>query len=663
MKRDPLFVLLAALAGITSLALGVSGEASLLALLVPAAALRAVLWPITKPPTRYYTWFFNAIAAMALLIVPPSIMGYRILPLAGAVLLTVPIHLYSLLQLPTRKTLLYLQLISFFQLVALAAATTRVLFGPLLVVHLAILPMTLTLRALESAQDEPRRPARWDAGFMRAALFASTVMIVGGVVGFMALPRYEAGMFAQFSQPSQRLSGFSETVTFGDITRIQTSSRIVMRVKLSGDVPHDVRYRGIALDRFTGREWTVTAPRESQTLISESIDLAPSVPRSKRFVQEFSLERLSPTALFAAPRAVRVLPKDFPGVKLDPWGNISRTFGTPRRLSYEVVSEQGKDDSALPPELRDASLQLPELDDRVRALAREAAGEGSDAERARAIERWLPEHCAYTLDVNDVGVEDPIATFLLDRRRGHCEYFASAMVVLLRIEGIPARLVDGFQAGERSRFFGHQIVRQRDAHSWVEAWIAGRGWTTFDPTPGDDASASVAGGARSLWSDIETLWDDNVIGFNFTFQIGYVEMLREAIAGVSTFFSGSGGMLGLSIAIAVIASLMFTLRRQHARARSVAGAPPWYVAALRLMARRTQPRRPAQTPAEYARAFATSWPGAPGEAALELTRLYHEARMGGRDVDEARARELLGILRVMTSRRRVSGRRPSTASS
>jgi len=79
-------------------------------------------------------------------------------------------------------------------------------------------------------------------------------------------------------------------------------------------------------------------------------------------------------------------------------------------------------------------------------------------------------------------VADPLAYFLFTRKQGHCEYFASAMTVMLRTAGIPARLATGFQSGVYNPITDFWLVRASDAHAWVEAWIPGRGWTTFDPT-------------------------------------------------------------------------------------------------------------------------------------------------------------------------------------
>src|ERR1044071_8539312 len=102
-------------------------------------------------------------------------------------------------------------------------------------------------------------------------------------------------------------------------------------------------------------------------------------------------------------------------------------------------------------------------------------GEMSSAGRARAIERRLRTEFGYTLELPKQEVRDPITYFLFTRKKGHCEYFASAMTIMLRTQGIPSRLVTGFQSGTFNPFTELFVIRASDAHSWVEAWLPRRG--------------------------------------------------------------------------------------------------------------------------------------------------------------------------------------------
>ncbi len=202
---------------------------------------------------------------------------------------------------------------------------------------------------------------------------------------------------------------------------------------------------------------------------------------------------------------------------------------TDKRVLYTISSRPndspGEDlaqDAAVPPRTRgERYLQLPPLAPEIGALAHAIAPAGrSDAERALAIERYLQRNGRYTdtpppLDER----RSPIEQFLLDRQEGHCEYFASAMVVLLRDVGIPARLVNGFAGGHANRLGGFVEVAQSDAHAWVEVHYARAGWVSYDPTPADLrlAGSDALRGASSLAdlaSALELWWFRNVVDFD-----------------------------------------------------------------------------------------------------------------------------------------------------
>ena len=154
-----------------------------------------------------------------------------------------------------------------------------------------------------------------------------------------------------------------------------------------------------------------------------------------------------------------------------------------------------------PADLRKASTEYPTrsatsicscrtLDPRIKPLADQITSQHRESIRQSCqLERYLNTHYAYTLDLTGPRASDPLANFLFVRRSGHCEYFASAMTVMLRAEGIPARYVTGFLPGEYNDVGGDYIIRQSDAHAWVEVYFPGYGWITFDPTPPGDAKS------------------------------------------------------------------------------------------------------------------------------------------------------------------------------
>ncbi len=275
-------------------------------------------------------------------------------------------------------------------------------------------------------------------------------------------------------------------------------------------------------------------------------------------------------------------------------------------------------------------LQLPDVDSRVAALRRQVTrGLTAPEDRARALESWLIREFAYSLDVNDAAVGDPLVHLLVDRQPGHCEYFATALAVLLRLEGIPSRIVTGFNGGEFSDLTGQAIVRQSDAHSWVEAWMPARGWITLDPTPPDPASVNP-GLLASLWSlfdEAEIAWDTYIVGLDMQDQqsaleevrdgfdlavSGAVIRLRSAIATLRELagiaegrLPASDGALGILLLVVASASVPIAgafIARRVRRARSpLHPATALFRSFERRVTREGAPREAWMSPAEFAR--------------------------------------------------------------
>src|SRR5262249_25950658 len=218
-----------------------------------------------------------------------------------------------------------------------------------------------------------------------------------------------------------------------------------------------------------------------------------------------------------------------------------------------------------PPEAA-ASLEVPaQVDPRVRDLSQRLAADKDPLDAAAAVERWLSRSLTYTRELPGEQ-RDPIAHFLFESRRGHCELFSSAMVVLLRLSGIPARNVTGYYGGVRSSA-GYFAVRAGDAHSWVEVYVPGAGFVPFDPTP----PSGRGGLGRGLWSSLVLAWDGLAQRWR-AFVVDYallsqqrtvsqvVQALREAgrrlsaaRPGAPEFRSAIGGVALLGGLIALVA--------------------------------------------------------------------------------------------------------------
>jgi hypothetical protein len=319
-------------------------------------------------------------------------------------------------------------------------------------------------------------------------------------------------------------------------------------------------------------------------------------------------------------------------------------------------------------------LQLTPLDPRIPELARSmTAGAKTDVERARALERGLRSGYTYRLETPDRAPADPLAYFLFTSRTGYCEYFASAMTVMLRTRGVPARLATGFQSGMYNSLTELWVVRASDAHSWVEAWIPGHGWTTFDPTPPDanpgafDLVAQVG-----LYLDAaETFWQDWVVSYDIGRQGTLADRLEQGArrAGIRWYDAiGAAedawrkyrpavpvrGLAEMALAIFLAAGLWLLAaplaRRLRIRSRvkrvrrgqaSVADATLLYERMLEALKRRGYQKPAWFTPAEFA---APLPPAAAGEAVREFTAAYNALRFGGRGEAAPRLSDLLELI-------------------
>jgi transglutaminase-like putative cysteine protease len=293
--------------------------------------------------------------------------------------------------------------------------------------------------------------------------------------------------------------------------RGELGDEVVMRVRASAP---DF-WRGQTFSRFDGRRWHVEAGDDGARRLGPDVEVPPAfgdidsdrVPVD-RFVQTFYAEDDLPNVVFAAYRPVQLI------IEADVWtrrdGAIRASTTLTEGSAYTVVSARprvtadalrgdghiGGRLNALGLELFDQYLTVPpSTSDETRALAAElAAGQASTYDIVLAYEAWMAANVTYDLNAPlPDGGEDAVHDFLFDSRRGFCEQIASALTIMLRSQGVPARLATGYAPGERDRIAGVYTVRASDAHAWVEVWFPSVGWQPFDPT----ASVPLSGEAST----------------------------------------------------------------------------------------------------------------------------------------------------------------------
>ena len=423
--------------------------------------------------------------------------------LAATVHLLFFLAVMKILTARSNRDYLYTAVIAFLELLAAAILSTNFNFFLFLALYLLFAIAALTSAEIRRSVERSTVTARSGLknfyprlGMLSTAVTLGILMLTAGL--FFILPRTAEAAFSRLISHRVFLPGFSNHVNLGDIGEIKTSSRPVMHVRFyATQAVGPMKWRGAALSEFDGKRWT--NPNRKPELIpveDDHVVLAPlgSRPPGRRVNYHVDLEALDNDTLFFA-GTPEILDLKARALYRSETASFRLGHAVPPGFRYDawsLLDDPPERAPALfpPPVLslaaRELYLQLPTLDGRIAELARPfAAGATGDLARARAVERHLRSDYGYTLQLPDREVADPLANFLFVRRKGHCEYFASSMAVMLRSLGIPSRLATGFQSGVYNPVSDLWLVRASDAHSWVEAWIPGYGWKTFDPTPAD----------------------------------------------------------------------------------------------------------------------------------------------------------------------------------
>ncbi len=487
--------------------------------------------------------FYLSCAYIAFFVADNLILSRSFIP--STVHMVLFLQLAKLHQTKTDRDYFYLIILAFMMVLAAASMTIDVSFIATLMLFL--ISMVATLMSFEIVRSQGSNPStQTDAGSLTGlTVWASLWIVVVGAGLFFAIPRVGTGYFSRAAGPTVLLSGFSDNVRLGEIGEIKLSSAIVMRVKrVSGKPSSGTKWRGIALDRFDGRSWRKSdisqngiSPDESGMFIIRSTEHPNHDVR-----YDILLEPMATTTLFG-PYRIDSVTSRVEGITVDHDESIFLRSSQQRRIQYQVLSEipDRAENSDIPPlENEDRYLQLPQnLDPRVPELAREITRIGTTPyEKASLIESYLRRNYRYTLNLTWTPGPQPLPMFLFDAKTGHCEYFASAMAILARAAGIPTRLVNGFQMGEFNPVGSDYIVRESDAHSWIEAYIPGRGWTEFDATPPDlrPAATDIAAQLGHYADAMELLWSSYILVYDTDSQSQLFRSAQEQLQNLQSGF-------------------------------------------------------------------------------------------------------------------------------
>ncbi len=538
----------------------------------------------------------------------------------------------------------------------------------------------------------------------------------GSAVLFVIFPRDVGGGMLGLQSPLRR-SGYSDEVDLLSGTRITGSRRVVMTVRLTGGtLPADepLRLRGRVLDRYEGAgRWRASAAGHGNVLQTQPpglMALAPSAT-GPSIVQEFDV--LVPGAtLFSVymPAAVATeLPRR---LTFQPRDQTIEDAGEGPLYGYTILARPDPSDEMLqalagrqPDEGPRLVARFESFDPWVRDLARSLLRGAGLAESpphsppdsrprfewnaagAQVLTRYLARGpFRYQTDLRGMTVDpatDPIVHFLRSTRGGHCEYFASALAALCNCAGIPARLVTGYLTVERDDGGERYVVRESNAHAWVEVQVGSGRWRAFDPTP--PGVLELAPGGQPTRADrwwwmldrFEARWADRFVGFDRdsqqrllrVFDIGWGRRFEAALRATQewmarvnrAFYFGPAGYLWMGIvalAVGVAAVALWTHLRRAARLRAAAsldglrGAARqlrqigFYLEMLDVLGRAGHPKPAWQPPLFYARVLGRRHSQA-GLLVRKISEVFYAARFGKRRLSKPDLERAAGLVQEL----------------
>ncbi len=478
-------------------------------------------------------WAMNllGIAYLPFLIVDFSVFwhGQLLRPLAHLALFTLVVKLFGMRRERDKWHVFLLIFFVFLSSMASSVHPSMLLYlMAFLVLTLQLLARFASFHVLRSyGLGQPNRTRVPLKGFLVAGALGTALL---AVPLFTVLPRLGRPYVVGPGMGSGRLTSgaaFLDQITLDSIGRVRTSRAVVMRLTYEQEPPvsEEMRLKGGTFRWFTGKVWQRGRPDSIQLQRGQEgyFQLAPG--NIERWMQIWL--HLAAGGSLVLPVEARAVEFQTIGLAMDDSGVVSPLIYPPGTVNYRVGLLEGRPQSLPYPAPRPNTGfggELSGVTERIGELAVEVAGSGSVAEQAERIETYLIQNYDYTLDLLGFDSGSPVEDFLFSIRRGHCEYFASSMVLMLRSVGIPSRLATGYLGAEYNPFEGYYIVRQSNAHAWVEAYLPDEGWRVFDPTPPDGRPVIESSGAKLLfaqaWDFLIFRWDRYVLTFGLADQVG-----------------------------------------------------------------------------------------------------------------------------------------------
>jgi len=471
------------------------------------------------------------------------------------------------------------------------------------------------------------------------------------LVLFVLFPRVQGPMWRLPQDAYAGISGLSDEMAPGSVSRLLLSDAIAFRVSFDSQIPPANRlyWRGPVLWDFDGYTWTAArfpymTPRKYQAL-GDPVDYTVTVePHSRRWLFALDLPSRAPP--------LSTMSNDF---------QLFYQTAVNNRVRYDMSSHLNyRDNAELGPRGLRRALALPASSNaRSRALANQMRKAAADERSyiAAVLGMFRSQNFYYTTTPPLLPREDPVDEFLFSTRSGFCEHYASSFAVLMRATGIPARIVTGYQGGEFNTVGNYLTVRQADAHAWVEVWLKDDGWVRVDPTAAVSPARVEAGvaaavpqaeplpfllrgaypwlrRARMTWDSVANSWNQAVLGYT---QDRQRQLMRRAGIDDATWRSLATVMLVATGAVTLVLALLMLHKLRAARPDPVTAA---YSRFCERLARRGLARHPSEGPDAFRKRAAAARPElAPSIGSI--SEIYIRLRYG----EAARAADALQLKR------------------
>lgn len=430
----------------------------------------------------------------------------------------------------------YLQMfaLSLFSLAGSSLFSLSALFLCYFLLMLTLIAVSLVVLTFHCSAATQAVPASGMKSIVSVALVMPVASLPLVLLFFFILPRTQYPLWSFLNVGGAKVTGFSDKVEPGSTSTVEAVRTVAFRVKC-GKLPISLLYwRGIVFNSFDGNAWVRREPPGAES----------GVPKTGETVRQ---------TIFPEPgRGPQLLALNIPrmvsGLQLTSNRDCTyvRRGAAGGHEKYEALSSLSDTIAVKNGIAAKFYLNLPpRLSPRMRALGTRIAGVGkTDAEKMALLSDFFRAgHFTYATSGLPVG-EQPLDAFLFEKKKGNCEFFASSFAVLLRLAGVPARLVGGYYGGAYNELGGYYVVTEDMAHVWVEAYLGGRGWVTIDPSRwainfSSSGEAGQRGFIRTITMALDALgyyWNLVVINYDLERQLRLVagangQLRRLAVPG------------------------------------------------------------------------------------------------------------------------------------